>query len=173
MADLHAFADAVIEAVRAHQAWAVPIAFAFAFIKSLAFVSLFLPTTVTVLVLGGLVAAAGLPVLPIWLAITIGAALGDWVSFAIGRHVQDRAHRIWPFRTRPELLAQAERFFRRWGAASVALCRFFSPLRATVPLLCGVFGMPLWRFQLANWLSAPLWAALVLAPGSALGVFLR
>ena len=45
---------ALIGFVQAHQAWSVPIAFLFAFIKALAFVSLFLPTTVTVLVLGGL-----------------------------------------------------------------------------------------------------------------------
>jgi membrane protein DedA with SNARE-associated domain len=165
-------AETLVGFVHGHQAWAVPIAFVFAFVKSLAFVSLFLPTTITVLVLGGLVGAAGLPFVPIWLAISIGAALGDWVSFAIGWRVKDRAHRLWPFSRHPEMLPKAERFFRRWGVLSVALCRFFSPLRATVPLLCGVFEMPSLHFQLANWLSAPAWAFIVLAPGSLLAAWL-
>ncbi len=164
---------ALIGFVQAHQAWSVPIAFLFAFIKALAFVSLFLPTTVTVLVLGGLIGAAGLPFVPIWLAISLGAALGDWVSFAIGWYVKDRAHRLWPFSRYPEMLPRAELFFRRWGVLSVVFCRFFSPLRATVPLLCGIFEMPRWKFQAANWLSAPVWAFLVLAPGGILAAWLN
>ena len=56
---------------------------------------------------------------------------------------------------------------------SVALCRFFSPLRATVPLLCGIFEMPSVPFQVANWLSAFVWAGVLLAPGSLLGDWLR
>jgi membrane protein DedA with SNARE-associated domain len=46
------------------------------------------------------------------------------------------------------------------------LCRVFSPLRATIPLLCGIFEMPFWPFQVANWLSAFLWAGVLLAPGT-------
>jgi membrane protein DedA with SNARE-associated domain len=170
---LHTWAEALIAFMRDHREWALPVAFAFAFIKSLAFVSLFMPTTLAVLVLGGMVAAAELPVVPIWLAISLGAALGDWASYAIGWRVKDRAHRLWPFTRYPTLLPRGEDFFRRWGAMSVALCRFFSPLRATVPLLCGVFEMPAWQFQLANWLSAPVWGFLVLAPGELVNAWVR
>lgn len=168
---LAAAADLVVRFAQAHAAWGPPIVFAFAFVKSLAFVSLVLPTTLTVLVAGGLVGAAGLPFLPIWLALAAGAALGDWVSYAIGWHIKERAHRLWPFSRYPDLLLRGEAFFRRWGALSVVLCRFTSPLRATVPLLCGVFEMPFWRFQIANFVSAPLWALAMLAPGSLLGWF--
>jgi len=103
----------------------------------------------------------------------LGAALGDWVSYAIGFHLKERAHHVWPLSRRPELLPQAEAFFRRYGMLSVVLCRFFSPLRATVPLLCGVFEMPALRFQVANWLSAPIWAFALLAPGGLLAIWLR
>ncbi len=165
--------DAAIGFIQAHAAWAPPIVFAFAFFKSLAFVSMVVPAGIILVTLGGLLGASGLDFVPIWLAVSLGAALGDWVSYAIGDCLKDRARLIWPFSRRPDLLVRGEAFFRRYGALSVVLCRFFSPLRATVPLLCGVFEMPWWRFQIANFLSAPLWAFALLAPGEVLARWFR
>jgi membrane protein DedA with SNARE-associated domain len=34
-----------------------------------------------------------------------------------------------------------------------------------VPLVAGIFSMPFWRFQLANWTSALLWAWVLLTIG--------
>lgn len=164
MAFLSAWLAPVVAFVHTHTAWAAPLAFVLAFVKSLAFVSLVVPSTLAMLAIGGLVSASGVGFVPVWLAVSIGAALGDWVSYAIGYRVKDRAHSMWPFSRRPDLLPRGERFFRRWGAMSVVLCRFFSPLRATVPLLCGVFEMPALKFQVANWCSAFVWAAALLGP---------
>ena len=154
--------------VHTHAVWAAPLAFVLAFLKSLAFVSLVVPSTLIMLAIGSLVSASGVSFVPVWLAVSVGAALGDWVSYAIGFRVKDRVHTMWPFSRRPTLLPRGERFFRRWGALSVVLCRFFSPLRATVPLLCGVFEMPVVKFQVANWSSAFLWAAALLGPAKML-----
>lgn len=158
----------LIAFVQAHAAWAAPIAFVFAFIKSLALVSLVIPGTTILIAFGGVLGASHIPFIPVWIAVSVGAALADSLSFWIGTRLQGRAHRIWPFTRRPDLLPRANRFIARWGALSVVLCRFFEPLRATVPLLCGVLGMRLRLFQLANWPSAFLWAAAVLGPGAAL-----
>jgi membrane protein DedA with SNARE-associated domain len=38
-------------------------------------------------------------------------------------------------------------------------------LRAAVPLIAGIFEMPYWRFQLANFTSAFVWAATLLTIG--------
>jgi membrane protein DedA with SNARE-associated domain len=156
--------------IQAHADWAVPIAFALAFLKSLAFVCMVVPGITLMLAIGTLIGASGIAFTPIWLAVSLGAALGDWVSFEIGWRIKDRARHIWPLSRHPELLPRGEAFFRRM---SVLLCRFFSPLRATVPLLCGVFEMPRKVFQVANVLSALVWAALLLAPGSFLAGWLR
>ena len=43
--------------------------------------------------------------------------------------------------------------------------RFSGPLRATVPLVAGIVEMPYWHFQFANFSSAFLWAAVLMAPG--------
>ncbi len=154
------------EFVHAHAGWVVPIVFALSFLKSLAFVSLVVPSSIVVAMIVALMDMSGVSLWPVGVAIWLGASLGDWASFSIGWRLKDRVHHYWPFTHYPALMPRGERFFRRWGAMSVALCRFFSPLRATVPLLCGIFEMPPLVFQLANWLSAIVWAALVIAIGA-------
>lgn len=173
MGVFHTLISGLIAFMQAHAGWAAPIAFGLSFLKSLAFVAMVVPSITMMLAIGTLIGASGIDFVPVWLAISLGAALGDWVSYAIGLHLKDRARHVWPLSRHPELLPRGERFFRRWGAMSVVLCRFFSPLRATIPLLCGIFDMQWWVFQAANWGSAPIWAALLLAPGSLLGGWLR
>ena len=163
---LHDLVAEILAFIQAHAEWAAPIAGVLAFLKALAFVSLVVPGITIMLTLGALIGASGIDFWSVWIAVSIGAALGDWASYLIGWYVKDRAHRMWPFTRHPDLLPKGERFFRQWGAMSVVLCRFFSPLRATVPLLCGIFEMPSLPFQVANWFSAFLWAGVLLAPGS-------
>ena len=170
---LHDIIAGLIGFIRDHAAYAVPIAFTLGFLKALAFVCMVVPGITIMIAMGTLVGASGIEFVPVWLAVSAGAGLGDWVSYAIGYRMKDRARHVWPLNRHPELLPRGERFFRRWGAMSVVLCRFFSPLRATIPLLSGIFEMPFRTFQLANWLSALLWAWLLLAPGSLLGALLR
>ena len=98
--------DAIITFIQAHAAWAPPIVFVFAFLKSLAFVSLVVPATIILVTLGGLMGASGLDFVPIWLSVSLGAALGDWASYVIGFRLKDRVRHIWPLSRRPELLVQ-------------------------------------------------------------------
>ncbi len=166
MDGISAVPDRMSDFVHAHGAWVVPVVFALSFLKSLAFVSLVVPSSIVVAIIVALMDMSGVSLWPTWFAIWLGAALGDWASYAIGWRLKDRVHRYWPFTRYPHLMPRGERFFRRWGAMSVVLCRFFSPLRATVPLLCGIFEMPPLVFQVANWISAGLWAGLVIAIGA-------
>ena len=54
---------------------------------------------------------------------------------------------------------------RRWGVAAIFIGRFFGPLRASVPLAAGIFEMPYWHFQVANFVSAFIWSASLLLLG--------
>jgi hypothetical protein len=47
---------------------------------------------------------------------------------------------------------------KKWGIPGIFIGRFFGPLRAAVPLIADIFEMPFWRFQLANFSSASVWA---------------
>jgi membrane protein DedA with SNARE-associated domain len=46
-------------------------------------------------------------------------------------------------------------------------------LRASVPLVAGIFEMPYWRFQFANFISAFVWAAVLLTLGDVIAMGLH
>jgi membrane protein DedA with SNARE-associated domain len=161
-----------LEFIRAHETWAAPVAFALAFAESLALVSLFVPTWAALIGIGTLIGAGYLKLWPIWIGAALGAGFGDWLSYWLGLKAGPAVGRIWPDRHR-ELLAKAEASIRRWGAPAVFIGRFFGPLRASVPLVAGVLHMPYWRFQIANFTSAFLWAGVLLTIGDVANMFLE
>ena len=159
------YARHVIECVRQHEAWAAPVVCALAFGESLAFLSLVLPAWVALVGIGALVGASGIHVWLIWMAGALGAALGDWLSYGIGQHLEDTVAHLWPLSRHPALIPQGAAFVKRWGVAGIFLGRFFGPLRASVPLVAGLFAMPYWRFPCANVSVACVWAAVLLTLG--------
>lgn len=161
--------DAIIEFVKLNQAWAAPLVFVLAFCESLAFLSLLAPATVLLVAIGGLVGASGLNFWPIWFAAVLGAGLGDWVSYWFGVRYKDHVKEWWPFSRHPEMLPRGERFMQKYGVAGIFIGRFFGPLRAVVPVVAGICGVGSVPFQCANWLSAIVWAAGLLGPGTILG----
>ncbi len=163
----------LVDFVREHQAWAAPIVFALAFAESLAFISLLVPAWGALVLIGGLVQAGGLSFWPIWIAGSLGAALGDWLSYWIGRKLEHRVQHIWPLSRYPELIPKGEDFIKNWGALGIFIGRFSGPLRASVPLVAGIFEMPFWRFQIANFVSAFIWAATLLLLGDVVSKLLQ
>jgi membrane protein DedA with SNARE-associated domain len=157
--------DWVIALVRENVLWAVAVVFLLSFGESLAFVSLLLPATVILFALGALIGGADLPFWPLWLAAAVGATLGDWVSFWLGRRFGPAIAQVWPLSRHPDLLPRGHAFFEKWGIAGVFFGRFFGPLRAAVPLAAGICDMPHVKFQIANVASAFVWATGILAPG--------
>ena len=156
----------VLDFVRTHEHWAVPIVLVLSFGESLAFISLLLPATVILWGVGALIGASGINFWSIWLAAAVGAALGDWLSYWIGYHYHAQIGAMWPLSKQPELMPRAHALFEKWGAPGVFIGRFFGPLRAVVPLVAGAAQMPRLIFQIANWTSAFVWATVTLAPGA-------
>jgi membrane protein DedA with SNARE-associated domain len=162
---VHTLAQQVVEFVRAHEAWAMPIVAALAFGESLAFISLVLPAWAILVALGTLIGESGINFLPIWVAGAGGAALGDWLSYLLGIKLGPTVAHAWPLSRNPGLLSRGERFVAKWGSLAIFFGRFSGPLRATVPLVAGIFLMPYWRFQTANFVSAFVWVAMLLTLG--------
>lgn len=165
LASLEAHAQQLVEFVRVHEAWAAPIVFALAFGESLAFISLLIPAWAALVGIGVLIASGNLNFWPIWIAGSVGAALGDWLSYWIGVKLGPPVAHVWPLSRHPEFLPKGEAFVKRWGVLAIFIGRFFGPLRASVPLVAGIFHMPYWRFQIANFTSAFLWAGVLLTLG--------
>jgi membrane protein DedA with SNARE-associated domain len=159
------YAQMVIDFVRAHHVWAAPIVFALAFGESLAFISLLIPAWAALVGIGALISASGIPFWPVWIAGSIGAALGDWLSYWFGYTFKERIAHIWPLSRHPDLLPRGHAFMEKWGVPGIFIGRFFGPLRASVPLIAGIVEMPYWMFQFANFSSAFVWAYVLLAFG--------
>jgi membrane protein DedA with SNARE-associated domain len=166
---LEQYAQDVIAFVRANEVWAAPIVFVLAFAESLAFISLIVPAWGALVAIGALLTTSGLSFWPIWVAGAVGAALGDWLSYWIGLKLEHTVATIWPLSRYPDLLPKGEAFVKKWGALGIFVGRFSGPLRASVPLVAGIFAMPFWRFQVANFASAFLWAAVLLKLGDITG----
>src|SRR5262245_62523509 len=114
---IEAYSHQVLEFIRLHQAWAPPIVMLLAFGESLAFISLLLPAWAALVGMGALISAGEINFWPIWAAAAIGAALGDWLSFWIGRKLEFAVQQIWPLSRHPELITMGVAFMVEWRAA--------------------------------------------------------
>lgn len=170
--DFPTVAQNVVDFVRNNEAWAVPIVFALAFGESLAFISLLIPAWGALVAIGALIGTSGISFWPIWVSASIGAAVGDWVSYWVGLKLEHTVAQVWPLSRHPDLIPRGEAFMKKWGIPGIFIGRFFGPLRASVPLIAGIFEMPYWRFQLANFTSAFVWAWVLLKLGDGISKLL-
>jgi len=171
--DFHGYFDQIITFVRDNAAWAPAIVFALAFGESLAFISLLIPAWGALVAIGALIGSSGISFWPVWIAAALGAAMGDWLSYWIGLKLEYSVQHIWPLSRHPDLIPRGEAFMKKWGVPGIFIGRFFGPLRASVPLIAGIFEMPFWRFQFANFTSAFVWAAVLLTLGDGISTVLK
>lgn len=128
-------------------------------------VGLLIPATAVMLLIGGLVGSGVLAPVTVLIGAIVGAILGDIISYGLGRWLGPGIVHRKPLRRYRHAVARTRLFFRRYGFAAVFLGRFLGPIRSTVPLVAGMMAMDHKRFQIANILSAAVWAPLMLAPG--------
>jgi membrane-associated protein len=123
------------------------------------------------LVLGGVLAHQGR--VPLWAAVVAGAAgavVGDSGGYAIGRRVGERLLARLPRRlVDPGRVEQTTALVRRLGGRAVFVGRFTAALRALVPGLAGIAGMPYRRFVVWNVAGGVLWATGFVLLGFAAG----
>ncbi len=164
-----AYFQQLVGFAKTHEAWAAPIVGLLAFGESLAFISLLIPAWGALVAIGAMIGPSGINFWPVWVAGSVGAALGDWLSYWIGVKLGPPVAHMWPLSRHPDLLPRGEAFVKRWGVPAIFIGRFFGPLRAAVPLVAGIFEMPYWSFQFANVTSAFLWAGVLLTLGDVVG----
>ena len=162
----------VLDWTRAHQDWAELAVFGIACGESLAVVGLVLPGALLLFGAGALVAVGALELWPTLLWAAAGAVAGDGLSFWFGRHYQQRLRVMWPMRRYPELVGRGVDFFYRHGGKSILLGRFVGPLRAFIPAVAGMLGMPVGRYLAINLCSALLWSPAHILPGVVFGASL-
>jgi membrane protein DedA with SNARE-associated domain len=164
--------NAAVELVALYPGCALGVVFLAAIIEAVAVLGILIPGTPILMAVAGAAAMSGQPMLPFLALSVVGAVIGDFLSFWVGRKFSFRLRRIWPFSSRPALMENAVRFFDRYGTYSVALCRFVPVLRSTVPLVAGMAGMGQRRFVIANVASAFVWAPAHIYPAQLAGLSL-
>lgn len=163
----------ILDWVSLHPGWSYSVVFLVALAESLAIVGLIVPGVVIMFGIGALIAGGAIAFWPAMGWAVAGAVAGDGLSFWLGHHYRERLTGLWPFNRHPESLQRGMAFFEKYGGKSVALGRFFGPIRAVIPLIAGMMGMAPLRFVLANVLSALAWAPLYLLPGIVFGASLE
>jgi membrane protein DedA with SNARE-associated domain len=130
-----------------------------------------LPGETALLTAGGL-AGAGHLALPLVILVAAAAAItGDTFGYWLGR----RGGRAFLLRDgllashRRHAVARADRFFARYGSATVFFGRWIPGVRVVAALMAGATQMPWRRFALANALGAFAWAATVASLAAAVG----
>jgi len=145
------------------------------FIKDYGYYALFVGTFLegeTILVLGGLAAAAG--DLDLWLVIVVafcGSLAGDQTVFFIGRFLGARILG-WLTANRPWRQARVDKVHRLMERHHVMLLlgfRFLYGLRNIIPLVIGSSGVKTSRFIFLNIVGAAVWAVTVACGGFLFG----
>jgi undecaprenyl-diphosphatase len=133
-------------------------------LESLAFVGLVVPGSTFIAFIGALSAEGYLDLGDlIWFA-TMGAILGDGISYLLGKKGKILFSEDGRF-FKGSYLEKGEVFFRKHGAKSVFLGRFIGPIRPVIPFVAGLSRMDAKRFYIWNILSAILWASSTLLAG--------
>lgn len=142
----------LIESAQDHYPWVLLIVFLLTFTKSCALVSLAIPGTSGLLLLGTFASASIGHFLLMWSSASLGAIGGFWLSWRLGIRYRHRlTHLRW---LTAERLARSRLFFQRYGPWAIFFSRFLSPLRATLPSLAAPAVCRCGRF---SWLtSAPV-----------------
>ena len=118
----------------------------------------------TALITAGVLAARGdMDIVEVIVVAAAAAIIGDNVGYWVGRLGGRRLLERWePLeRHAGRVLPWSERFFKRHGAKTIFLGRFFAVLRVTAAWLAGISRMHWWRFFLWNAAGGICWAVLV------------
>jgi len=159
--------------LNAHPGWGFAIVFLVAFFESLVLIGILLPGIVILFGVGTLIGLGVLELIPIWIAATTGAFLGDTLGYALGHRYRGHLLDIWPFSRYPALMERGTRFFHLHGAKSVVAGRFIGPLRPIIPSVAGMMGMKPSRFLAVDIPACITWAPSFLLPGLLFGASLE
>lgn len=151
------YLNSILPAIKHFGVWSYWIVFIFSLTEALVFVGWVVPGG-TLVVIAGLLAAQGY--LNLWVLVcfaSIGAILGDSISFWIGSkgtNLFNNENKI----LKLNHLDKGIEFFKRHGGKSIFLGRFFAPVRPVVPFVAGLSKMNKISFLLWNVSSGIFWA---------------
>lgn len=110
----------------------------------------------------------------LWAAVLVGTTanvVGSWIAYAIGYYGRTEVltkHAKF-FHASPERLAQADRWFERWGVWAVFFSRMLPVVRTFISFPAGVARMPFWKFTAATFAGCLPWIFMLTFIGKQVG----
>src|SRR5947209_12653302 len=118
------FLDPLIAFVSAHAWLAYLTLFLAALLEAVPVVGALIPGSTIILALSALVPGGELTLWGVLASAIAGALLGDGTAYLAGHRSQREILNVWPLNNYPNVVAQSEAFFNRWGALAVFFARF-------------------------------------------------
>jgi membrane protein DedA with SNARE-associated domain len=135
--------------------------------ESFVLTGMFVPGTVLLVIMGGLVPQGFYDFGDLAFFAVCGSIVGDAVSYELGR--LGRLH-VDRYRFLKGYLERGRSYFHAHGGKSVIMGRFIGPIRPIIPFTAGVSDMKRGPFYVYNVLSAVGWSVAYLLLGYAFGI---
>ncbi len=158
--------DQLIAFVSAHAWLAYLTVFLAALLEAVPVVGSVIPGSTIIFALSALVGDGRLDLVGVLAAAFTGAVIGDGAAYLAGSSGQHKILNTWPLSRYPDIMAQGERFFHRFGTLAVFFARFVPPVRAFVPIIAGALGMSKLKFFAVNVPAVALWSLAHVLPGA-------
>ncbi len=150
--------------------WGVVAICAIVFVETGLFFGFFLPGD-SLLVTAGIVAGTGgLPIIPLFIFVSLSAILGDqlgyFIGYKTGKFLYSRKNSLF---FRREHLERTHLFYEKYGAKTIVIARFVPIVRTFAPAIAGVANMEYKKFVVYNVLGGVLWVMLTVLGGFFIG----
>jgi membrane protein DedA with SNARE-associated domain len=128
------------------------------------------PSEAIMLFAGFSVSKGDLTLFGIVAAGVLGNVVGSWIAYALGYYGRlELLERNRVFHVNPRQLAMTERWFQRYGSATVFFSRMLPIIRTFISLPAGVARMPFWRFTVLTLLGSIPWVLFLALVGRKVG----
>ena len=128
------------------------------------------PSEAIMLFAGFSVSKGDLTLFGIVAAGVLGNVVGSWIAYALGYYGRlELLERNRVFHVNPRYLALTERWFQRYGSATVFFSRMLPIVRTFISLPAGVARMPFWRFTVLTTLGSIPWVLMLALVGRKVG----
>ncbi|MBT0396505.1 DedA family protein [Morganella morganii] len=143
-----------------HPLWLLAILFCIALSKSTIILSSVLPPASVMLMTVVTLAFPVVPIVIIWLVITLGAACGSMISYYLGRLIITRNYFPGLMAKYKTALGKAQARLQTSGLLILFTSRFIAVLRYLIPMAAGLLRFTQTRVLVTCLLSAGVWTAL-------------
>jgi membrane protein DedA with SNARE-associated domain len=128
------------------------------------------PSEAIMLFAGFNVSEGNMTLLGIVAAGVLGNLVGSWIAYAVGYYGRlELLERNRLIHISHAHLEQADRWFERYGSATVFFTRMLPVVRTFISLPAGVARMPFWRFSVLTLLGAVPWVLMLAIVGREVG----